>query len=242
MTKYIDGLVETVYWHAGRSPAYGEGVTFWALGEMVRGRTGLVEGDDEATTRAAVADGGRAMRSPTRPSALDRAALLVLLGLEGSAGGGREELFGAWRTFFERIAASGPVVLVFEDLHWADAACSTSSTTCSTGARACRSDVVTLARPELLERRPGWGAGKRTFIALALEPLPDDAMRELLAARAGAAGRRPGDDRRPRRRHPAVRGRDRPDARRRRPPRLERRRYRPIGDLGDLAVPGRSRR
>ena len=52
--KYIDGLVETVWWHHGRSPSYGEGITFWALGEMIRGRAGLVEADDEATTRAKV--------------------------------------------------------------------------------------------------------------------------------------------------------------------------------------------
>ena len=54
LEKYFDGLVETVYWHDGRSPAYGEGVTFWALGEMVRLRAGLAEGDDVATTRARI--------------------------------------------------------------------------------------------------------------------------------------------------------------------------------------------
>ena len=55
--KYLDGLAEPVwYLHAGRSPAYGDGITFWALGEMVRGRAGLAEGDDEATTRPAIAE------------------------------------------------------------------------------------------------------------------------------------------------------------------------------------------
>ena len=49
--KYIDGLLEDVYWHEGRSPAYGDGITFWALGEMVRRRADLREGDDEATSR-----------------------------------------------------------------------------------------------------------------------------------------------------------------------------------------------
>ena len=52
---YVDGLIDTVYWHDGRSPAYGDGVTFWALGEMVRQRARLVESDDEATTRARIA-------------------------------------------------------------------------------------------------------------------------------------------------------------------------------------------
>ena len=53
--KYLDGLQETVLWHDGRSPAYGEGITFWALGEMVRGRAGLLETDDEPKTREKVA-------------------------------------------------------------------------------------------------------------------------------------------------------------------------------------------
>ena len=88
---------------------------------MVRGRIGLVEGDDEATTRAAVAAGvARWVPDETERRWIEH-ALLVLLGLEGSAGAAREELFSAWRTFFERIAANGPVVLLFEDLHWADA-------------------------------------------------------------------------------------------------------------------------
>ena len=59
--KYLDGIVETVYWHAGRSPAYGEGITFWALGEMVRERAGLAESDDEATTRARSRGDGRTL-------------------------------------------------------------------------------------------------------------------------------------------------------------------------------------
>src|SRR5205823_6838744 len=55
-SKYMDGLLETILWHQGRSPAYGEGITFWALGEMVRRRAQLFETDDEATTRARIAE------------------------------------------------------------------------------------------------------------------------------------------------------------------------------------------
>ncbi len=51
LEKYLDGVVEQVWWHRGRSPSYGEGVTFWALGEMIRRRAGLAEGDDEEATR-----------------------------------------------------------------------------------------------------------------------------------------------------------------------------------------------
>ena len=49
--KYLDGVVDTAYWHEGRSPSYGEGISYWALAEMVRRRAGIAEGDDDATTR-----------------------------------------------------------------------------------------------------------------------------------------------------------------------------------------------
>ncbi|MFL5641618.1 MAG: AAA family ATPase [Chloroflexota bacterium] len=184
LLKYIDGLVDTIYWHVGRSPAYGEGVTFWALGEMVRGRIGLVEGDDEAATRAAVTVGvARWVPDETERRWIEH-ALLVLLGLEGSGGAAREELFSAWRTFFERIAGNGPVVLVFEDLHWADAGLLDFIDHLLDWSTGVPLTIVTLARPELIERRPGWGTGMRTYIGLALEPLHDDAMREILSALA----------------------------------------------------------
>ncbi|MFN8621028.1 MAG: adenylate/guanylate cyclase domain-containing protein, partial [Chloroflexota bacterium] len=70
--KYIDGVVETVWWHTGRSPAYGEGISFWALGEMVRSRCGLLEGDDEATTRRKGARDDRPLRARRGRAALDR--------------------------------------------------------------------------------------------------------------------------------------------------------------------------
>ncbi|MEJ7753284.1 MAG: adenylate/guanylate cyclase domain-containing protein, partial [Candidatus Limnocylindrales bacterium] len=69
--KYIDGVGDTVYWHQGRSPAYGEGVTFWALGEMVRRRAGLLETDDEPTTRTRI----RETLDDWLPEAADRAGV-----------------------------------------------------------------------------------------------------------------------------------------------------------------------
>ena len=107
-------------------------------------------------------------------------ALLTLLGIGGSPIAS-EQLFAAWRTFFERIAARGTVVLVFEDLHWADAGLLDFIDHVLEWSRAVPLYVVTLARPELLERRPEWGAGKRNFTSLHLEPLPEAAMRELIA-------------------------------------------------------------
>ena len=179
LLKYADGLAgDAFFWHEGRCPAYGEGITFWALGEMVRARAGLLETDDEATTRARIAE----TLTERVPDADERRwiepALLALLGLEASAG--PEQLFGAWRTFFERLAAVAPVVMVFEDLHHADSGLLDFIDHLLEWSRGVPIYVLTLARPELLERRPGWGAARHNFASLHLEPLPESAMRELL--------------------------------------------------------------
>ena len=178
-SKYVDGVVEQVYWHAGRSPAYGEGITFWALGEMVRGRCGLLETEDELTTRIKVSETvARWVPDPEERRWIEP-ALLALLGLEARVGS--EQLFAAWRTFFERIAAHGTVAMVFEDLHYADSGLLDFIDNILEWSRGLPIYIVTLARPELIEKRPDWGAGKRNFISLSLEPISEDAMRALLA-------------------------------------------------------------
>ena len=177
--KYIDGIVGGVWWHRGRSPAYGEGVTFWALSEMMRRRAGLAETDDERTTRSAV---GALLDTLAITEAERRwiePAVLALLGVQ--TGIGSEQLFGAWRTVFERLAAIQPVVLVFEDLHWADTGTLDFIDHLLEWSRAIPLYIVTLARPELIDRRPDWGAGRRNFTSLYLEPLTEPAMRALLA-------------------------------------------------------------
>ena len=178
-SKYLDGVVETIYWHRGRSPAYGEGITFWALGEMVRERCGLAESDDPATTRAKVREQVEQWVTDPDERAWIERALLTLLGVE--TGMASDQLFGAWRTFFERIAEQGTVVLLFEDMHFADAGLLDFVDHLLEWSRGLPIYVVTLARPELIERRPAWGAGKRNFVSLYLEPLSAADMRELLA-------------------------------------------------------------
>jgi len=178
--KYIDGLVETVRWHQGRSPSYGEGVTFWALGEMVRRRADIAEGEGPEATREKV----RAMLRTYVPVEEEQReiepAILALLGLEGAPDLERGELFTAWRTLFERVAATGTAVLVIEDLQWADAGLIDFLESLVTWSRNHPILVITLARPELLETRPGWGGGQRNFTSLHLEPLGAEAMRRLL--------------------------------------------------------------
>ena len=180
LSKYLDGLVDTVWFHDGRSPAYGAGISFWALGEMVRRRAGLLEIDDGPTTRSKIA----ATLAEHVPDPGERRwiepALLALLGVE-TAIGGSEQLFAAWRTFFERLASTAPVVLVFEDFHFADVGLIDFVDHVLEWSRNFPIYVVTLSRPELLEKRPDWGAGKRNFTSLYLEPLSTAAMRELMA-------------------------------------------------------------
>ncbi len=177
--KYLDGVVDPVWWQLGRSPSYGDGITFWALGEMVRARANLAENDEEGTTRARVAE----MLARHSPDEAERRwlepAILTLLGIGGD-NGASQQLFAAWRTFFERLAASGTVVMVFEDLQWADPGTVEFIDHLLEWSRDQRILIVTLARPELIDRVPTWGAGKRQFVSVYLEPLPEAAMRELL--------------------------------------------------------------
>jgi class 3 adenylate cyclase/tetratricopeptide (TPR) repeat protein len=179
--KYLDGLVETVRWHAGRSPAYGEGLTFWALGEMVRSRAGLLETDDQQTHRSKISASVQEWVSDEAERRWIEPALLALLGLDEPPAGGREALFAAWRTYFERIASRDTVTMVFEDLHWADAGLLDFIDHLLEWSKGHPIYIVTLARPELLERRPDWGAGKRNFTAIGLEPLAETQMHQLLA-------------------------------------------------------------
>jgi len=178
--KYLDGVVDTAYWHEGRSPSYGEGISYWALVEMVRRRAGIGEGDDHQIVRERL----NAMLEQFVPDPGERRwvapRLAGLLGIEELPAESREELFSAWRTFFQRMAEQAPVVLVFTDLHWADQGMLDFVENLLTWARNDPIFVVALARPELLERRPDWGSSVRSVTRLTLEPLPADQIREML--------------------------------------------------------------
>jgi class 3 adenylate cyclase/tetratricopeptide (TPR) repeat protein len=180
LEKYIDGISAPIYWHRGRSPSYGEGVTFWALGEMVRRRAGLAEDDDEATSRDRIDATIAEFIPDDEDRRWVRPALLTLLGLAPAPPGGRDVLFAAWRIFFERVAGRGTTVLLFEDLQWADTGLLDFIEYLLEWSRASPILVVSLARPELFERRVDWGADARNLTRLALEPLTGASMRELL--------------------------------------------------------------
>ena len=174
--KYIDGLVEAVAWHRGRCLAYGEGVAYWALAEMVRMRARI--GEEEPTHEAF--SKLRAALHAHVPDAEERAwlepRLAHLLGLGEPIAAERQELFSAWRVFFERLADEGACALVFEDLQWAEPGLLDFIDHLLEWSRNHPIFVLALARPEFR----GLAAGSRNSTTLALEPLSGAAMEELL--------------------------------------------------------------
>ena len=175
---------DLIHWRQGRSLPYGEGVSFWALGEMVKAHVGILETDspDEAGSKLErsvgdlLADGdANWVQGHLRP--------LLGLGTDQEAHGDhRVEAFAAWRRFFEAIAEDRPLVLVFEDLHWADEGLLDFVDHLVEWASGVSILAVCTARPELLTRRPGWGGGKPNAVTLSLSPLDDEQTARLLAA------------------------------------------------------------
>ena len=178
--KYFDGITQPVYWHRGRCLSYGEGVTYWALADMVRMRCRITEDEDSASALGKLRSTLDEHLLDTEERRFVEPRLAQLLGLGEHEGRDRQDLFAAWRLFFERLADQYPTVLAFEDMQWADGSLLDFVEYLLEWSRNHPLYVITLARPELLERRPGWGAGHRNFTSLYLEPLSETAMGELL--------------------------------------------------------------
>src|SRR6059058_2577008 len=150
---------------------------------MVKAQAGILETDtgDEAAHKLAEAvdrllpdeSEARWVESHLRP--------LAGLGSEEGTADRRGEAFAAWRRFFEALAEDRPLVLVFEDLHWADDGLLDFVDELVDRLTDVPLFVLATARPELLERRPGWGGGKPNAVTLSLPPLPNDASARLVA-------------------------------------------------------------
>src|ERR1700722_7538868 len=183
--KYIDGLAETVWWHRGRCLSYGDGVAFWALAEIVRQRLGIAEEDSTDTAVAKLAQGlDQFVPDPDeRASAGARLGRLLGVTFPGDSGTAlaREELFAGWRLFFERLAATLPVVLLVEDAHYADSGLLDFLDHLIDWVRDLPVYVLVFARPELHHGRPGFGAG-RNRITLTIDPLDPASMDQLVDA------------------------------------------------------------
>jgi tetratricopeptide (TPR) repeat protein len=180
LSNYIDGLADTFLWHVGRCLSHGDGVAYWALGEMVRQRLGIPEDAAPEETEAKLEAG----LVEWVPDAGDRRFIAPRLGaLLGVASPGldRAELFAGWRLFFERLAAHEPVIMVFEDMQWADQGLLEFIEQLLDWTTEVPIFMLTLARPELAARREGWPAGHRGATIVHLEPLDEGAVRAIIA-------------------------------------------------------------
>ncbi|HZU60774.1 MAG TPA: adenylate/guanylate cyclase domain-containing protein, partial [Solirubrobacteraceae bacterium] len=175
--KYLDGIQEGRYWHQGRCLSYGEGVAYWALAEMVRARARIQEEDEPASARHKLRAAVEQFVPDERERRLVEPRLAHLLRLEERPDADRADLFSGWRLFFERMASESPVVLAFEDLQWADSGLLDFIDYLLEWSADFPIYVLTLARPELHERRPAWAP----MTLEALEPAEIARMVEGLA-------------------------------------------------------------
>ena len=172
-------------WHRGRCLSYGDGLVFWALAEAVRRRLEIAEEDDPEVVADKLASGlERYVPDPD-----DRAFIGVRLGrllgarFAGDPGGEltREELFAGWRRFFERLASTTPVAILIEDAHHAHAELLEFIDHLVDWVRDLPLFVLVFARPEIDERRPGFGSG-RNRVSVTLDPLDASSMDALVEA------------------------------------------------------------
>jgi tetratricopeptide (TPR) repeat protein len=179
--RHIEAGSELVTWRQGRSLPYGEGVAFWALGEIVKGQAGILETDSEYDARTKLERSVRTLVANERDADWVERHLRPLVGLESGtdSGGDRDEAFAAWRRFLEALADQRPLVLVFEDLHFADDGLLDFVDHLADWVSGVRLLLVGTARPELLARRPTWGGGKSNALALSLSPLSDEETAHL---------------------------------------------------------------
>ncbi|MGO9489268.1 MAG: AAA family ATPase, partial [Solirubrobacteraceae bacterium] len=177
--KYVDGLAETVLWHRGACLSYGEGIAYWALAEMVRQRLGIAQDAPVETIARRLQEALERWVPETADREFLEPRLGVLLGL-AEGGMPRAELYAGWRMFLERLAGDAPVVLVFEDLQWADEGLLAFIEHVLDWAQSSPIFILTLARHEIPARPEGWPPARRGATLVQLDGLSAEAMGELL--------------------------------------------------------------
>ena len=177
----LDDRPGLITWRHGRCLPYGEGITFWALGEVIKAEAGILESDDQSEAEEKLEQCVSALVEDVseREWFASRLAPLAGVNVEGGAIG-REEAFTAWRRFLEAMAARRPLVFVVEDLHWADEALLDFLEQLLDWAAPVPLLVLSTTRPELYDRRPGWSGGRRNATTISLTPLSGDETARLL--------------------------------------------------------------
>jgi class 3 adenylate cyclase/tetratricopeptide (TPR) repeat protein len=176
--KYMDGLRGVFSWHRGRCLAYGEGVTYWALAEMVRGRAGIVEGEDRAASIVKLHEAVELYVPDPEDRRFVEPRLAHLIGLEERTAPDKTDLFSGWRLFFERVAEQRPVLMLFEDLQWADPSLLEFLDYLLEWSRNFPIYLMTVGRPGT--DASSLVAAKRNATSIYLEPLSAPAMEQLL--------------------------------------------------------------
>jgi len=180
--RAIDDRTDLAYWRQGRCLPYGEGVTFWAIGELVKAHAGILESEPPEASAAKLEQAVSALIDDPQDAAWVALRLQPLTGAGGTEGAERQELFAAWLRFFEALAARNPLIIVIEDLHWADDAVIEFLDHLMEWAAGSPILLVATARPELFTDRPTWGAGRRDAVTSTLAPLSSDEAASLMVA------------------------------------------------------------
>jgi class 3 adenylate cyclase len=187
--RRIELMPELITWRQGRSSPYGDGFTFWALGEVVKAQAGILETDGAA----AVSDKLGRVVADLVPDPGDAARitghLRSLVGLGSAAethGDQRGAAFAAWRHFVEALGRQRPLVLVFEDIQWADEGLLDFVEHVLDWARDIPLLIVCTSRPELLDRRSSWGK-RKSSTTLLVPPLSNDETVQLVSKLADGA-------------------------------------------------------
>jgi predicted ATPase/class 3 adenylate cyclase len=181
--EFASDLAEDVTVLHGRCLPYGEGITYWPLAEIVRELT-RAEGLDSGEQLAAVIG---ARLTGDEKAGLIAKRVTGALGLGGAGQGTTEETAWAVRMLFEALARAGPLVVVVDDVHWAESTFLDLVEHVADFSRDFPILLICIARPELFDTRPGWGASKRNATSILLERLSDAECRELISNLLGRA-------------------------------------------------------
>jgi class 3 adenylate cyclase/tetratricopeptide (TPR) repeat protein len=176
----IEESGELTFWRQGRSLPYGEGVSFWALAEMVKAQTGILETDSDEEVGVKLGASVEQLLDEDVDWVVSH--LRPLVGQTVDSAGSQEEAFTAWRRFFEALAEEHALVLVFEDIQWADEGLLDFIEHLADWVRDVPLLILCTARMELLERRPAWGGGKLNAANVALAPLSGEDTARLMWA------------------------------------------------------------
>jgi class 3 adenylate cyclase/tetratricopeptide (TPR) repeat protein len=180
--EFLGSLAANVTALRGRCLSYGDGITFWPVREIVRQAAGIgeAEGTEEARTKLA------ALCRGVEPEGVVFERVAEVLGIGGESGP-QEETFWGIRRLFEAMGARAPVVIVFDDIHWAEPTLLDFLEHLTDWTRDAALLVICLSRLELLESRPAWGGGKMNATAIQLEPLTEDQCALLMENLLGRA-------------------------------------------------------